>query len=272
MALLTPDDYLNFPRVEADHCYRYGPHPLQFGELTLPQSAPPHPVIVLIHGGCYREIYDLRPMSGPAAALAQAGFAVWNIEYRRHGNGGAFPQLFLDVALAADHLRKLASSHHLDLKRVFSIGHSAGGHLALWLAARPGIEPVSPLFTGRPLDIMAVVALAPLADIGRAVESDMCSDALPAIMGGAPDEAPANYRAGSPYQLLPLGRPQIIIVGGEDRGILENARAYVKAAREAGDDLQFILLPDAGHFEVLSVGSDAWRRLRRALDDLRRAL
>ena len=271
MALLTAEDYLRFPQAEADHRYSYGRHPLQFGELTLPHSEPPHPVILLIHGGGYREIYDLRPMSGPAAALAAAGFAVWNIEYRRHGNGGAFPQLFLDVAQAADHLRKIAAAHHLDLERVYSMGHSAGGHLALWLAGRPRITEDSPLFSERPLEIKAVVALAPLADIRLAVEQELSSDALATIMGGAPDDVPANYRAASPSELLPLGAPQTIIVGDQDHGILENARAYEAAARQAGDDLKFILLPDAGHFEVVAVDADGWRSLRRVVDDLRRA-
>ena len=271
MALLTAEDYLRFPQAEADHRYSYGRHPLQFGELSLPHSEPPHPVILLIHGGGYREIYDLQPMSGPAAALAEAGFAVWNIEYRRHGNGGAFPQLFLDVAQAADHLRKIAAAHHLDLERVYSMGHSAGGHLALWLAGRPRIAEDSPLFSERPVAIKAVVALAPLADIRLAAEKDMCSEALLAVMGGAPDEAPANYRAASPSELLPLGAPQTIIVGDQDHGILENARAFLEAARHVGDNVEFILLPDAGHFEILSVGADAWRRLRRVVDDLRRA-
>ncbi len=272
MALLTPQDYLRFPQAEADHRYSYGPHPLQFGELTLPQSEPPHPVILLIHGGCYRELYDLRPISAPAAAMAEAGFAVWNIEYRRHGNGGAFPQLFHDVAKAADHLRKIASAHQLDLDRVHGMGHSAGGHLALWLAGRPGIDEQSSLFVEHPIAIKSVIALAPLADIRRAAEQEMCGDALPTIMGGVPDDAPANYRAASPRQLLPLGAPQILIVGDQDQGILENVRPYVEAAREAGDELKFILLPDAGHFEVLSVGSHAWHSLRRVLDDLRRAI
>ena len=134
MTLLTAEDYQRFPTVEPHHRFAYGPHSQQFGELTRPNSPPPHPVIVLIHGGGYREIYDLRPLGTVVAALAAAGFAVWNIEYRRYGNGGDYPQMFLDAGAAADYLPHIAEAHHLDLGRVITMGHSAGGHLALWLA------------------------------------------------------------------------------------------------------------------------------------------
>lgn len=172
MTLLTADDYLRFPHVEPDHRYAYGSQELQFGELTLPDTAPPHPVIVLVHGGGYREIYDLRPLGTVVAALAAAGFAVWNIEYRRYGNGGEYPTMFLDVGAATDYLSQIAESHQLDLGRIITIGHSAGGHLALWLAGRRNIEADSPLYVDRPLSIHAVLALAPLADVRDGAESD----------------------------------------------------------------------------------------------------
>ncbi len=267
--LLTAEDYLKFPRVEPDFRYAYGSDSQQFGELTLPRSQPPHPVIVLVHGGGYREMYDLVPLGSLAASLADAGFAVWSIEYRRHGNGGDFPQMFLDVAAATDHLRQIADSHRLSLDLVISMGHSAGGHLALWLAARHRIERASPLFVEAPLAVHAVLALAPFADIARLANSDSCSDALVAVMGGRPNEAPANYASGSPAELLPLGKPQAIIVGGEDAAILENARVYAGAANALDDEASLTVLPNAGHFEVVSAQSPAWRDIRRALFALR---
>lgn len=267
--LLTAEDYLRFPRIEPDFRYAYGPDSQQFGELTLPRTAPPHPVVVLIHGGGYRELYDLSPLGSPVASLAEAGFAVWNIEYRRHGNGGEYPQMFLDVAAAADHLRQLADEHSLKLNQVISMGHSAGGHLALWLAARHRIERSSPLSVDTPLTVHAVLALAPFADIALLATAESASDALLAVMGGRPAQAPANYADGSPAELLPLGKPQAIIVGGEDTGILDNARAYVDAATQLGDAPSLQVLPDAGHFEVVSVGAPAWNEVRSALLQLR---
>ena len=125
--LLSAEDYLRFPQQAGDFRYDYGAHPLQFAELSLPASAPPHPVVSLIHGGCYRELYDLRPLSSLVTDLVGLGYAVWNIEYRRHGCEGGFPRMFLDAAAAVDFLRQIAVEHELDLERVISAGHSAGG-------------------------------------------------------------------------------------------------------------------------------------------------
>ncbi len=272
MPLLTAEDYQKFPRVAPDFRYAYGKGAEQFGELTLPRTAPPHPVILLIHGGCYRALYDLQPLGTLAADLAAAGFAVWNIEYRRHGNGGAFPQMFLDVGLAADYLRQIAALHQLDLAQVISVGHSAGGHLALWLAGRPKIDRASPLFSAQPLPIRAVVALAPVADIERARAQGMCGEALLSVMGGEPAAAPAHYRAGSPRALLPLGLRQIHLVGSEDHAILDNVRGYIEAATQLGDAATLEVLPGVGHFELVTVGSAAWQEVRRALLQLRESL
>ncbi len=267
--LLTAEDYLRFPRIEADFRYAYGPDSQQFGELSLPRAEPPHPVVVLVHGGGYRELYDLSPLGSVAASLTEAGFAVWNIEYRRHGNGGEYPQMFLNVAAAVDHLRHIADEHSLNLSQVISMGHSAGGHLALWLAARHRIKDSSPLFSNSPLDVRAVLALAPFADIALLASAESPSDALLAVMGGRPDDAPDNYASGSPRELLPLAKPQAIIVGSDDAAILENARAYAGAAKALGDEASLTVLPDAGHFEIVSVQSPAWRQVQRSLLDLR---
>ncbi len=267
--LLTAEDYLRFPRIEADFRYAYGPDSQQFGELSLPRAEPPHPVVVLVHGGGYRELYDLSPLGSVAASLTEAGFAVWNIEYRRHGNGGEYPQMFLDVAAAVDHLRHIADERSLNLSQVISMGHSAGGHLALWLAARHRIKDSSPLFSDSPLAVRAVLALAPFADIALLASAESPSDALLAVMGGRPDDASDNYASGSPGELLPLAKPQAIIVGNEDTAILENARAYAGAAKALGDEASLTVLPDAGHFEIVSVQSPAWRRVQRSLLYLR---
>ncbi|MCY4020099.1 MAG: alpha/beta hydrolase [Chloroflexi bacterium] len=267
--LLTAEDYIRFPVVEPDYRYSYGKDAQQFGELYLPASAPPHPAIVLIHGGGYQERYDLKPMGSVARALADDGFAVWNIEYRRAGNGGDFPHMFLDVGGAADHLRRLADRHSLDLDSVLSVGHSAGGHLALWLAGRHKAPAASPLYAADSLPIAGVVALAPIADVRFAVEKKLSSDALLLVMGGIPEDVPANYDAGSPRDLLPVGRPQAHIVGTEDVAIMKNVKVYLAAAVSAGDKAQLIEAPRGGHFEIVSTAAPAFRIVRETIRNMR---
>ena len=264
MTLLTPEDYLNFPVLDADIRYSYGAHPEQFGDLYLPASAATHPVVILVHGGGYQQMYDLRPMGTVARSLAGAGFAVWNIEYRRAGNGGDYPQMFLDVAAAADFLPTIADRHGLNLASAITVGHSAGGHLALWLAGRRRISATSPLYRSDPMPLAGVVALAALADIGYAMQQETSSDALSIVMGGAPSDAPTNYRDASPRELLPLGVPQVHIVGSEDSTIRDNVRQYLDAA-EIDGDAGFLLIPNVGHFEIVAVTEPAWTTVREAI-------
>ncbi|HKV59624.1 MAG TPA: alpha/beta hydrolase, partial [Ktedonobacteraceae bacterium] len=172
----------------------YGPEYLQFGELYLPERDGPYPVIPLIHGGYWRARYDLTLMNGLAQDLACRGYAAWNIEYRRVGDkGGAWPCTFLDVARAVDYLRIIARRYQLDLQRVVPIGHSAGGHLAFWLAARPRISTNSPL-TGSsiadyeseqatPLPLAGVISLAGVLDLETAWRLHLSNDAVVELMG-----------------------------------------------------------------------------------------
>ncbi len=268
LALLTPDDYTRFPFVPPYRRYHYGVRPQQFGELYLPTTSPPHSVIVLVHGGCYREMYDLKPISSVAQALADDGFAVWNIEYRRAGNGGDYPNMFLDVAKATDFLRQIAEEHGLNLSCTLAVGHSAGGHLALWLAGRPKLPASSALHLDDALPVSAVLALAPVADIAFAFTQDLCSDALPLVMGGKTTEA-ADLRYASPSELLPLGLPQTHIVGSEDVAILANVERYLAAAKAHGDVAELIVIPQTGHFEIVAVESPAWQPVHKAIRQLR---
>src|SRR5947209_14342486 len=138
----------------------YGSEPLQFGELYVPNGPGPHPVMILIHGGFWRARYGLSLMTGLAKDLAKRGIAAWNIEYRRIGDiGGGWPGTLQDVALAADYLRTIGPTYLIDSQRVVAVGHSAGGHLALWLAARPRIAQDSPIAVGNtPLSLMGVIS------------------------------------------------------------------------------------------------------------------
>jgi acetyl esterase/lipase len=140
-SLLTVDDYERLRSTPADHRLPYGPDPAQFGDLYLPSWAGPHPVAIMLHGGCWRAQYDLAPLGQLCAVLAGEGLAVWNVEYRRLGNGGRWPTTFTDVATAADALRGFAALYALDISRVVAVGHSAGGHLARGTSSFATREP-----------------------------------------------------------------------------------------------------------------------------------
>ena len=187
----------------------------QFGELSVPEAQGPHAVVVLIHGGYWRARYGLELMRDLAADLAERGIAAWNIEYRRVGNvGGGWPGTFLDVARATDYLRELATPYNLDPGKVIPIGHSAGGHLALWLAARSRLDARSPIRGAeQPLALAGAISLAGVLDLHLAYELHLSNDAVVELLGATPQEAPERYAAASPAALLPLGVPQVLIHG-----------------------------------------------------------
>ncbi|MBE3561350.1 MAG: alpha/beta hydrolase [Ktedonobacteraceae bacterium] len=245
----------------------YGPEAQHFGELYLPLSdnpeAGPYPVVILIHGGFWRIPYDLTLMNGLAESLARQGIAAWNIEYRRIGEaGGGWPGTFQDVALAADRLRDFAPAHALDLQRIVAVGHSAGGQLALWLAARVRIplnSPVAPVHS--PLLLTGVVSLAGAVDLAQTWQLNLGRGAAAELLGGSPQQYPDRYAATSPAALLPLGLPQVLVHGSaDDRVPLVVSQDYARRAREAGDDVTLIELPGADHFVLIDPASDAWAR------------
>ena len=264
---MSSEDILSQPAPPADRRIPYGPSKYQFGELRLPEGAGPHPVVVAIHGGYWRARYGLEYLGHACAALTAAGAATWNIEYRRLGNrGGGWPGTLLDVGQAADALRELAPRYQLDLARVVTLGHSAGGHLALWAAGRQRIPSASPVFTESPLSLCGAVALAGLCDLRRAWELRLSGGVVLRLMGGTPDAAPARYAAASPAELLPLGVRQILLHGTEDDSVpFAVSRDYHAAARSAGDDATLVTLPGAGHFEVVDPGAPEWTAVLRAV-------
>ncbi|MEM7134030.1 MAG: alpha/beta hydrolase [Chloroflexota bacterium] len=260
--LISAEEYSDLAVVAADHRISYGNDPSQFGDFYLPKDndahPPAYPVVFLLHGGCWRAKYGLAPMGQFARALANRGTAVWSLEYRRLGNGGGWPNTFLDVACGADLLRDLANRHRLDLNRVVAVGHSAGGHLALWSAARRLLASDCPISPPNPLAIQSVVALAPVCDLERAVAWDICVDASDVLVGGHPREVWANYYQGSPSSLLPLGLRHITITGVLDDTVpLEYVRPFVETAKNLGDDATLIPVPDVGHFEIVTAAHPA---------------
>jgi acetyl esterase/lipase len=264
----TVQDYMAQTRVPADGYVRYGEAPAQVVELFLPRSRGPHPVVVLIHGGCYLAEYQGLPQtSRMAVALTQRGYAVWNVEYRKLGEAGAgYPGTFLDVADAIDRLRAEAARWNLDTRRVVAVGHSAGGHLALWAAARAKLPPSSPLWRADPLPIRAVVSLGGIGDLdGQGqVFAGACGPVIPQVVGAGDRERP--YADTSPAELLPTGA-RVVMISGELDHVMPPAtgRAYVAKLQAAGDAGEAIAIPNASHFDVVIPTTAAWRVVADAI-------
>jgi acetyl esterase/lipase len=263
------------PVPPPDHRLAYGEHPLQFGELRLPAGPGPHPVAVLLHGGCWRAEYDLEYMSHMGAALARAGVAVWTPEYRRVGDeGGGWPGTFQDAAGALARVDELAQDHALDLERVVLVGHSAGAHLALWLAGRHNLPAEDTLHAPVPLRIRGVVSLAGITDLARYAEGGRgCNAAVPLLMGGSPAEQPQRYAAASPIELLPLEVPVRLLQGALDPIVrLEQASAFAERAGAYGEDVRIELIEGAGHFDLVAPFAPAWPAVQAAVLEVLAAL
>jgi hypothetical protein len=269
--LLRPQDVVKLPAAPADHRIQYGSDPLQFGDLRLPKTGGPHPVAVVIHGGCWiTKFADLQIMAPMSDALTKAGVATWNIEYRRVDSpGGGWPGTFLDIANAVDQLRQFAGQYRLDLKRVVVIGHSAGGHLALWAAARHRLPKSSLLFKANPLRVQGVINLAGPGNLKSMLPTQqrVCGDVpITKLVGGSPDEVAERYRDASPAEMLPLGIEQILIAGAKDRAVPpELGKEYEVMARQKGDKVLLTVVEEAGHFEVIAPGTPAWKTVEAAV-------
>lgn len=244
----------------------YGPDPLQVGDLWLPKQAGRRPVVLMIHGGCWQsDIADRSIMDWIAADLAGQGIAVWNIDYRGVDRpGGGYPGTFLDVAAAADHLGQIAPTYQLDTRRVVAIGHSAGGHLALWLAGRPKLPRGSALKNGRPTRIVAVVASGSLPDLEAAQQlpgNDCGRTGVPRLVGEPSGKRSDVFADTSASRLLPLGVRQILVNASQDRIAPPSLAArYIEQARKVGEKVDYVEIPGAGHVELIAPDTAAWVR------------
>lgn len=272
--LMTPMDLQALPVRAPDRRIAYGEDSSNYGELRLPGGAGPHPVVVLIHGGCFKSAYattrDLAPMGD---ALKDAGIATWNVEYRRVGQqGGGWPGTYLDVGRSVDHLRSLAREYPLDLSRVVILGHSAGGHLAMWTAARSRVPASSPLYIADPLTVRGVIDLAGPLDMTANIPGyeTLCRDSvITSLMGGTPAAVAERYAHASPIKLLPLGIPQVLIWGTQEDFVPRPfVDAYVAQATRAGDRVRLIVIPGAGHFETASPRASTWPKVEAAIRSL----
>lgn len=256
---------------------RYGTHPSQHAVLSLPDAPGPWPVAVLIHGGFWRTIYCADLASDLAEDLVRHGFATWNVEYRRLGDdaargGGGWPATCLDVATAVDLLASTGqtlAAGRLDLSRVIAIGHSAGGHLAGWLAGRGSLPPHAP-GASAVVPLTGFLSQAGVLDLEFAMKENLGSGAIRNFLGTLADDPHARSLA-CPSALLPTGVPSACVHGTADDDVpLRQSQRFVAAAQRVGDDSRLLVLPGADHYSLIDVTSAAWAVCRTVVLELAR--
>jgi acetyl esterase/lipase len=255
----------------------YGDHPEQVADVWLPPGSGPAPLVLLIHGGFWRQAYDRSHLAPLASALAPEGFVVTTIEFRRTGGAGGWPATFDDVAAAVARLPEAIAARLASRPTGLILsGHSAGGQLALWAAAGPmpdtgSAGPGGPGVPAAGLDRLGVVALAPVADLRAGYDLDLGGGAVADLLGGGPTEVPERYRAADPLSRVPLGCRVSVIHGTRDAIVpLSLSERFVAAARGTGDEAQ-LQAPDADHFDVIDPESSVWPVVLRSFVEIARA-
>ncbi len=266
--LLTWPDLIGRAKLTPNATISYGADEMQKVDIWTPSGKGPFPTVLIVHGGCWTtSIADRSLMNWIADDLRKSGYAVWNIDYRGVDRaGGGYPGTFLDAANAADALRANATKFHLDTRRVVAVGHSAGGHLALWLAGRTNLPKSSALRTGTPLNIASVISLGGLPDLEATAASpdNGCgTDVVAQLVGTGRKNV---YADTSVTSLLPLGVPQHLVNGREDRIIpFRLATDYVAKATRAGDKVTLHTVPATGHVELIAPETAAWAQTKRLI-------
>jgi len=260
-------EILSRPAPPPDRTAAYGPHPDQVVDLRLPSGpGPARTLVVLVHGGFWRAAYD-RTHTGPLAdALARAGYAVAVPEYRRVGSpGGGWPGTFDDVSIFFEALRTICAAHGVRARRTVLLGHSAGGHLALWAAARHRLPPDSPwLSQWRPDGVVALAGCSSL-DLADAWELD--DNAAADLLGGRAGEVPERYALTDPAALLPLSVPVTLLHGTVDQQVPPAmSRAYAAESERQGEPVTLVELSGLDHFDLIDPLSPAWPELLAALE------
>ena len=258
---MQSEDILTSKPPDPDLRLSYGRDPNQFADVRLPAGKGPHPVVFFIHGGYWRAKYDLTYAGHLCHALKKLGIATWNVEYRRVGNaGGGWPGTFEDIRAAYHALaeKQVKSARpQLDLKRLCVVGHSAGGQLALCLAAHePGVT--------------RVLSLAGVVDLRRGWELHLSNDAVAGFLGGPPAKVPDHYREASPAEQRISAR-QVLIHGAVDDSVpYELSKSYAERKKRSGENVELITMPGIGHFEIVDPESKVWSKVQSIFVELTR--
>lgn len=254
-------DLLSRPMPKADRTITYGADPLNIVDLWKPAGKAPFPVVLMIHGGCWQtKVADRSIMNWIADDLRKRGIAVWNIEYRGVDRGGGYPATYDDVAAAGDRLIKDGKALDLDTGKVVVIGHSAGGHLGLWLAARTALprnasSPVSTML--HPATVISQGGIPDLRAVSALPDHPCGNEGAIAMAGGKQP----SYADTSPPEMAQAKTPQILVNGDRDRvAPPEYARDYVAKVTAKGGDAKSIVVPETGHFELIAPESVAWAK------------
>ena len=239
---------------------RYGAHPEQIADLRVPSGSGPHPVVVLLHGGGWKDLWRRDIMEGLAVDLAEHGVASWNLDFRRVGpSGGGWTATFDDVAAGMDALA--AHGDVLDLDRIAIVGHSAGGALALSQAARSRREGLDGL--------RLAVSIAGVVDLVEGARRGLVGGEtiIHRLLGGTPEEVPERYQAVSPRHLVPIGVPQLLVQGFLDYipDLVDFNRLHLAAARAAGDEVELVELDGVDHLGPIDPANPAWAATRERL-------
>jgi acetyl esterase/lipase len=248
------EDILRLPPPAPDSRLAYGTDPNQFGDLRLPKSKGPFPVTMNIHGGYWRAKYDLAHAGHLCAALTAKEVATWNLEYRRVGNdGGGWPATFEDIVSGHSFLKQIANHYDLDMNRVLVMGHSAGGQLALCVAAH---QP----------SVKSVVSLAGVIDLQRAWELHLSHDAVVELLGGKPNEVRDHYREADPMRLAIPNGTQWLIHGIDDNVVPpEFSRKYFERKKKSGENVHLLEIKNAGHFDLIDPRTPAWKQVEETV-------
>lgn len=235
--------------------YAYGSDPSQFADLYLPMGKRRPGVVVIIHGGFWRSRYTLDLGAPLAEDLAARGFTCWNLEYRRVGNGGGWPHTFADIAAGIDLLASASLEHGLDTRTTTALGHSAGGHLAVWAAGRPSLPEGAPGAGTPAVSLTGVVSQSGVLNLRRAAAERLGDGAVQDLLGGAGDGASG---LADPMRAVPLPTPVLALHGAADGTVPRSqSESYVEAARAAGAEAELVIIP-GDHYAMITPGTPAW--------------